>query len=76
MVIINFARLTSDISHLQIGIIMFSYAIYSFKVTVYRLLMNYSYETFFFCFWAGSLILAQISMMDYKSCLVGKNRSS
>ena len=50
MVIINFARLTSDISHLQIGIIMFSYAIYSFKVTVYRLLMNYSYETFFFAF--------------------------
>ena len=38
------------------------------KVTVYTLLMNYSYETFY-CFWAESLLLApaQISLMYYES---------
>ena len=32
------------------------------KVVVYSLLMNYSYETFYYC-WAESILLAQISMM-------------
>ena len=36
------------------------------KVTVYTLLMNYSYETVYCC-WAESLLLAQISMMYYES---------
>ena len=36
------------------------------KVTVYNLLMNYSYETVYCC-WAESLLLAQISMMYYES---------
>ena len=36
------------------------------KVVVYSLLMNYSYETFYYC-WAESLLLAQISMMYYES---------
>ena len=36
------------------------------KVTVYTLLMNYSYETFYCC-WAESLLLAQILMMYYES---------
>ena len=36
------------------------------KVTVYTLLMNYSYETVYCC-WAESLLLAQISMMCYES---------
>ena len=36
------------------------------KVMVYSLLMNYSYETFF-CYWAESLLLAQVSMMYYES---------
>ena len=34
----------------------------SVKVAVYSLLMNYSYEAFY-CYWAESLLLAQISMM-------------
>ena len=36
------------------------------KVVVYSLLMNYSYETFY-CYWAESLLLAQISMMYCES---------
>ena len=36
------------------------------KVVVYSLLMNYSYETFY-CYWAESLLLAQISMMYNES---------
>ena len=36
------------------------------KVTVYSLLMNYSYETFY-CYWAESLLLAQISVIDCNS---------
>ena len=35
------------------------------KVTVYSLLMNYSYQ--FFCFWAENLMLAQISVIDCNS---------
>ena len=36
-----------------------------FKVTVYSLLMNYSYH--FFWFWAENLMLAQISVIDCNS---------
>ena len=36
------------------------------KVTVYSLLMNYSYQ-FFFCLWAENLMLAQISVIDCNS---------
>ena len=35
------------------------------KVTVYSLLMNYSYD--FFCYWAENLMLAQISVIDCNS---------
>ena len=39
---------------------------HALKVAVYSLLMNYSYETFY-CYWAESLLLAQISMMYNES---------
>ena len=29
--------------------------------------MNYSYETVLICYWAESLLLAQVSMMYYES---------
>ena len=40
--------------------------IFILKVAVYSLLMNYSYEAFY-CYWAESLLLAQISMMYNES---------
>ena len=47
-------------------IIIGGHCLWRFKVTIYTLLTNYSYETVYCC-WAESLLLAQISMMYYKS---------